>query len=84
METSIHSVEALHAENQILHGRLRQAEAEARLYRDKLAVLEHEFSQLKRLVFGTKSERFVPASGPDQLPLFEGAVCVNNNETLCL
>jgi len=73
VETSTHSVEALQAENQILHGRLRQAEAQARLYRDKLAGLAHELSQLKRLVFATKSERFVPASGPDQLPLFEGA-----------
>jgi len=87
VETRAHSAEGLRAENQILLQRTRAAEqreaearaqlhareAEARLYRDKLAVLEHELSQLKRLVFGTKSERFVPACGPDQLPLFAGA-----------
>jgi transposase len=37
----------------------------------RLAQLEYELQQLKRLIFGVKSERFVPAGGPDQLPLFE-------------
>jgi transposase len=62
----------MQAENQALRRRLRAAEDEAELYREKLAGLEHELSQLKRLIFSAKSERFVPASGADQLPLFAG------------
>jgi len=60
VETTVDIVEALRAENQTL--------------RQKLAQFEHELMQLKRLVFGTKSERFLPASSPDQLPLFEGTL----------
>ena len=33
--------------------------------------LTHEVAQLKRLIFGTKSERFEPAVDEDQLPLFD-------------
>lgn len=55
----IEAYEALQSENRELRGQVAQ--------------LAHELSQLKRLVFGTKSERFVPAGSPDQLPLFEGA-----------
>ena len=43
------------------------------MLRQQVAVLSHELAQLKRLVFGTRSERFVPEGGPDQLPLFEEA-----------
>ncbi len=39
--------------------------------REQVALLTHELAQLKRLVFGTKSERFVPSGEADQLPLFE-------------
>lgn len=31
--------------------------------------LQHELDQLKRLVFGSKQERFIPAISPDQLAL---------------
>ena len=65
--------QALRAENEDLRRRLRSAEDQGRAYREKLACLEQELSQLKRLIFGTKSERFVPASTPEQLPLFERA-----------
>ncbi len=75
MESTVHSAEALSVENQtlrvqneVLGQRLRAAEDETVLYRDKLAGLNHELAQLKRLIFGTKSERFVPVGGPDQLP----------------
>jgi transposase len=34
--------------------------------------LRHEIAQIKRMLFGTKSERFEAGSGGDQLPLFEG------------
>lgn len=35
----------------------------------KLAALEHELAQLKRLIFGSKRERFEPALMPEQLML---------------
>lgn len=82
MESTAHSAadealslenQALRDQNEALRQRLRASEDQAGLYRDKLAGLGHELSQLKRLIFGTKSERFVPAGGPDQLPLFAGA-----------
>ena len=65
--------ERLIAENEDLRRRLGAAEDQGRAYREKLAGLDHELSQLKRLVFGTKSERFVPVSTSEQLPLFERA-----------
>lgn len=52
-------VEALKAENAALVQRLN--------------VLQFQLSQMQRLVFGVKSERFVPGGTIDQLPLFEGA-----------
>ena len=55
----IAAYEALQAENQML--------------REQLARMTHELTQLKRLIFGTRSERFVPTGGADQLPLFEGS-----------
>lgn len=36
----------------------------------QLNALRHELDQLKRLIFGTSSERFVPASPPEQLALW--------------
>ena len=40
----------------------------------KIILLEAELAALKRLIFGTKSERFVPAKNGEQLDLgFEGA-----------
>lgn len=38
--------------------------------------LEHRFEQLLKLVHGFKSERFVPASAPEQMELFEGGADV--------
>lgn len=35
----------------------------------ELISLRHELDQLKRLVFGSKHERFIPATSPDQLSL---------------
>ena len=34
-----------------------------------IAFLEHELGNLKRLVYGSKHERFVPNTNPSQLPL---------------
>lgn len=48
--------EALRAEN-------------ARL-REQLTVLAHELTQLKRLIFGARSERFEPSDAPETLSLF--------------
>lgn len=35
----------------------------------RIAFLEHELGNLKRLVYGSKHERFVPNTNPSQLPL---------------
>ena len=37
----------------------------------QINVLKHELEQLRRLIFASKSERFVPASAPEQMELFE-------------
>lgn len=68
METTadIAAYEALRAEHQSVCEQLTKAQ-------ETVAQLAHELAQLKRLIFGTRSERFVPEHGPDQLPLFEGA-----------
>ena len=58
--------EALLAENRQLQERVIEAE-------ERVASLSQELAELKRLVFGTKSERFEPTASEDQLPLFEGA-----------
>lgn len=71
--------DALNTENGILLQRADVVEKEANRYRKKLvtteeqlAQLSHELAQLKRLIFGVKSERCVPEFERDQLPLFEG------------
>ena len=74
METAAHIalIEALQAENALLRERAEAAEKSAREAHEKLAEFAHELAQLKRLVFGTKSERFEPVAA-DQLALFAGA-----------
>ena len=71
--------DTLKAENGILLQRADAAEKQANHYRKKLvtteeqlAQLAYELVQLKRLVFGVKSERFVPGFERVQLPLFDG------------
>lgn len=45
------------------------------------AALKHELAQLKKLIYGYKSERFVPAQDPEQLALgFEGMEPVTESE----
>jgi predicted nuclease with TOPRIM domain len=57
VETTTHtpSYEALQAENEVLRQRLRAAEAQLEAYQQRLAQLEHELAQLKRLVFGVSA-----------------------------
>ena len=57
---------------------LAAAESEARLSAEKLARIEHELAQLKRLVFGVKSERFEGAAAAGQASLFGGDVPAAN------
>ncbi|MCH8825730.1 MAG: transposase [Chloroflexi bacterium] len=37
---------------------------------------EHELAQLKRLIYGVKSERFEGLRSPGQMPLFEGEAAI--------
>ena len=61
MSTPVHTA-SLEAENAYLRTRVEQ--------------LEHQRAQLKKLIFGSKSERFVPEENPEQLTLFEEAPAV--------
>lgn len=49
-----------------------------------IIMLREELAQLKRMIFGSKSERFVPEQNPQQLPLFiaeaSGSVEVKTEE----
>ena len=47
----------------------------------KIHYLQFELEQLKRAIFGSKSERFVPEVSPDQLLLFEELFIQNIHET---
>ena len=51
-------------------------EAENAYLRTRVDQLEHERDQLKRLIFGSKSERYVPEERPEQLRLFEEAPAI--------
>jgi len=64
--------ETLKAENAILLKRAVAAEKDVRMLQERLLQSEYEFAQLKRLVYGVKSERFEGLGGPGQMPLFEG------------
>ncbi len=37
-----------------------------------LASYKHQLEELRRLVFGVKSERFIASENPNQLSLFDG------------
>lgn len=50
---------------------LTVSKAEYDILQAKYNALEHRFEQLLRLIHGSKSERFVPASAPEQLALFD-------------
>ena len=64
-------LEAQNARQNQLSGKTNAAlEQQNGLLEQKLHLLEHELAQLKRLIFGTKSERFLPAAQPEQLDLF--------------
>lgn len=85
MESTVHIgvYDALKADNVLIHQRATAAdkradtaEKEARMYREKMLVFEHELAQLKRMIFGVRSERFEGVLDSSQIPLFEGAPSV--------
>ena len=57
-------------------GQITTLEAENAHLRARVEQLEHERAELKRLIFGARSERFVPEENPEQLTLFEKAPAV--------
>lgn len=65
MERATHTA-PLEAENAQLRLQLKQTQ-------EQVSQLKHELEQLKRLIFGAKSERFVPDNNEEQLTLFEEA-----------
>ena len=66
----IAAYEALRGEVDLLRSHLLAAEKRAADATERQAQLAYELAQLKRLIFGSRSERFVPETGPEQLPLF--------------
>ena len=47
------------------------SQADYAALRQQNAALRHELDQLKRLLFGAKSERFIPTTPPEQMALWE-------------
>ena len=45
--------------------------AENQAQKEQIAYLKHELAQLKKLIFGTKSEKYISKSDIDQLSLFQ-------------
>lgn len=50
----------------------------------RLSKLEFELAQLKRMIFGAKSERFVPTAHPSQLNLLEEPVIASQEEDVII
>ena len=75
MEDAVHieAHDALKADYAAVRARAVTAEKDAASMREQLAILRHELDQLKRLVFGARSERFEGMDASDQMPLFETA-----------
>jgi transposase len=69
----IAAFEAVKAENALLRQRIVESEEKAARQGEELARMQHELAQLKRLIYGTRSERFEGTMLPDQLGLFGGA-----------
>jgi transposase len=65
--------ESLIAENEALLSQVRDLTL-------KIADLSHQLEQLKKLIYGRKSERFIPAVSSNQLSLFGDVVAVEQEE----
>lgn len=48
-------------------------EAQNKVLREQLESFKFQLEQLKRMVFGAKSERYIPDKPDEQLSLFEAA-----------
>ena len=55
----------------------KELQAEIAIQKTENAALKHELAQLKRLIFGSKQERFVPTENPEQLALDLAQEAVN-------
>ena len=62
---------APHSPIQVLEQQVAIEREKRQAAEDRVSVLEHELAQLKRLIFGSKSERYVPETNTEQLTLFE-------------
>ena len=71
-EAHIVDFAALKADNAALRTEVVRAREEAARAEANLAKVSHELAQLKRLLFGVRSERFEPVV-PDQMALFEAS-----------
>jgi len=70
--------EALKAENEALKVMIDQLNATLLSYEEKLQNALDQIAQLQRIIYGRKSERFVPQN--NQLNLFSGTVDENKSE----
>ena len=59
---------------------IARQEAQIAELRAQNAWLSQQLAELRRLVFGARSERFVPGAGPDQVGLFGGDGAVSPNQ----
>ena len=67
---SIAEYQTILEEKNILLQEIKILLEEKNTLEQKLNAVSHELNQLKKLIFNSKSERFVPAGSPEQLELF--------------
>lgn len=71
MSAAVH-IAALEEQNALLSRQVAAYQAQIAQLTEKVSLLSFQLAELRRLVFGARSERFEPATSPDQLGLFGG------------